>query len=129
MPHFLSAAKAKKGDVSHTLILVATSGDTGKAALEGFKNVPGISIAVFYPHESASRIQELQMTTTDGRNTYVASVRRNFDDCQTGIKNLFGDSGLAESLAGDGIVLSSANSIKWGRLCPQIVYYVSAYNI
>jgi threonine synthase len=128
MPHFLAAAKTKTGDAFHTLILVATSGDTGKAALEGFKDVPGISIAVFYPHEGISRIQELQMTTTDGRNTYVAAVRGNFDDCQTGVKNLFGDSALAESLAANAIRFSSANSINWGRLCPQIVYYIRAYN-
>ena len=129
MPHLLTAAKAKTGDKSQTLILVATSGDTGKAALEGFKNAEGISIAVFYPHAGVSKIQELQMATTDGRNTYVAAVRGNFDDCQTGVKNLFGDSKLANSLAEDNIVFSSANSINWGRLCPQIVYYVRAYNV
>ena len=83
MPHFLSVAKRNLGDTSHTVILVATSGDTGKAALEGFKDCEGISIIVFFPHEGVSEIQELQMTTTDGRNTYVVAVKGNFDDCQS----------------------------------------------
>jgi len=127
MPHFLADAKAKSGDRSHTLILVATSGDTGKAALEGFKNAAGISIVVFYPHGGVSEIQMLQMTTTDGANTHVAAVKGNFDDCQAGVKALFGDAGLRDGLAGRSIVFSSANSINWGRLCPQIVYYFYAY--
>jgi threonine synthase len=129
MPHLMDTAKRMLGATSHTLILVATSGDTGKAALEGFKDCPGISILVFYPAEGVSEIQRLQMTTTDGANTFVAAVRGNFDDCQTGVKQLFGDETLAERLLDRGVVLSSANSINWGRLCPQIVYYFHAYRM
>jgi len=127
MPHLTAVAKAKTSDRSHTLILVATSGDTGKAALEGFRNVPGISLVVYYPHGGVSEVQMLQMATTDGENTQVVAVRGNFDDCQTGVKSLFGDPDLRHLLADRGIVFSSANSINWGRLCPQIVYYVQAY--
>jgi threonine synthase len=127
MPYFIGAAKAVRGDASHTLILVATSGDTGKAALEGFRDRPGISIIVFYPHGGVSEIQRLQMTTTQGANTHVSAVRGNFDDCQTGVKALFGDDGLRRRLGADGVVFPSANSINWGRLCPQIAYYVHAY--
>ncbi len=127
MPHFMRFAKAKIGDDSQTLILVATSGDTGKAALEGFKDVDGISIVVFYPHGGVSEVQKLQMATTDGRNTHVVAVKGNFDDCQTGVKELFGDESLRESAARHNVVFSSANSINWGRLCPQIVYYVKSY--
>ncbi len=128
MPFFIAAAKAVRNDRSHTLILVATSGDTGKAALEGFKDRPGISIAVFYPHGGVSEVQRLQMVTTEGANTRVVAVRGNFDDCQTGVKALFNDAGLAARLAGSNIVFSSANSINWGRLAPQIAYYVHAYD-
>jgi len=127
MPHFMRYAKAKCGDNSHTMILVATSGDTGKAALEGFKNRDGISIVVFYPHGGVSEIQRLQMVTTDGNNTHVIAARGNFDDCQNGVKALFGDDALRSEAAGRGIKFSSANSINWGRLCPQIVYYVKSY--
>jgi threonine synthase len=127
MPHFMRYAKIKCGDNAHTMILVATSGDTGKAALEGFKNRDGISIVVFYPHGGVSEVQKLQMATTDGSNTRVVAVRGNFDDCQNGVKALFGDEGLIREAAGRGIKFSSANSINWGRLCPQIVYYVKAY--
>ncbi|MBN1577593.1 MAG: threonine synthase [Chitinispirillaceae bacterium] len=127
MPHLLSFAKKKTGNTLHTVILVATSGDTGKAALEGFKNAPDISIIVFYPHEGVSEIQKLQMATTDGRNTAVVAVRGNFDDCQTGVKELFADPLLRAQLREKGIEFSSANSINWGRLCPQIVYYFTAY--
>jgi threonine synthase len=127
MPHFLSVAKKRLGENSHTVILVATSGDTGKAALEGFKNCEGISIIVFFPHEGVSEIQELQMTTTDGANTYVAAVKGNFDDCQNGVKRLLGSRELRERFGKRGIEFSSANSINWGRLCPQIVYYWSSY--
>jgi len=127
MPQFMKYSKAKCGDDSHTMILVATSGDTGKAALEGFKNRDGISIAVFYPHGGVSEVQRLQMATTDGANTRVVAVRGNFDDCQNGVKALFGDEGLRKEAAGKGMKFSSANSINWGRLCPQIVYYVKAY--
>jgi threonine synthase len=127
MPRFLDYAKKKADNALHTVILVATSGDTGKAALEGFRNAPGISIVVFYPHGGVSEIQRLQMATTDGANTHVAAVRGNFDDCQTGVKNIFSDERLRDELLRRGIELSSANSINWGRLCPQIVYYVAAY--
>jgi threonine synthase len=127
MPHLLATAKRTISDRSHTVILVATSGDTGKAALEGFKNCEGISIVVFYPHEGVSEIQKLQMATTDGSNTYVIAVRGNFDDCQTGVKKLLGSRDLRERLAAGGFSFSSANSINWGRLCPQIVYYFTSY--
>ncbi|MCL2183334.1 MAG: threonine synthase [Chitinispirillia bacterium] len=127
MPQFMKHSKVKCGDGSHTLILVATSGDTGKAALEGFKNRDGISIAVFYPHGGVSEVQKLQMATTDGANTQVIAVRGNFDDCQNGVKALFGDDKLRDEAKGRGIKFSSANSINWGRLCPQIVYYVKSY--
>ncbi|MCU0244280.1 MAG: threonine synthase [Acidobacteria bacterium] len=127
MPFFIAAAKAVRNDRTHTLILVATSGDTGKAALEGFRDRPGVSIVVFYPHGGVSEIQRLQMATTEGANTRVVAVRGNFDDCQTGVKALFNDAALRERLAAKGLVFSSANSINWGRLCPQIAYYVHAY--
>ncbi|MFP4163672.1 MAG: threonine synthase [Chitinispirillaceae bacterium] len=127
MPHFMKYAKVKSGNDSHTVILVATSGDTGKAALEGFKDVGGISIVVFYPHGGVSEIQRLQMATTDGKNTHVVAVKGNFDDCQSGVKALFGDEEFRASAKKDNVVFSSANSINWGRLCPQIVYYVKSY--
>jgi threonine synthase len=127
MPQFMRFSKVKVADNSRTLILVATSGDTGKAALEGFKNRDGISIAVFYPHGGVSEIQRLQMATTDGNNTYVFAARGNFDDCQSGVKALFGDGELRNKAAEHGVKFSSANSINWGRLCPQIVYYVKSY--
>ncbi|MBN2036226.1 MAG: threonine synthase [Chitinispirillaceae bacterium] len=127
MPHFLAASKKTTTDNSHTVILVATSGDTGKAALEGFKNCEGISIIVFYPHNGVSEIQKLQMTTTDGSNTHVVAVRGNFDDCQNGVKKLFGSQALRAELALRNCRFSSANSINWGRLCPQIVYYFTSY--
>jgi threonine synthase len=127
MPYFLSLALRKAGVKRETAILVATSGDTGKAALEGFKNVPGIKIIVFYPHGGVSRVQELQMTTTDGFNTYAVAVRGNFDDCQNSVKEIFADEEFKKILAGKGYELSSANSINWGRLLPQVVYYFRAY--
>jgi len=127
MPQFMKYSKAKCGDDTHTMILVATSGDTGKAALEGFKNREGISIVVFYPHGGVSEIQRLQMVTTDGSNTRVIAVRGNFDDCQNSVKALFGDEDLRSKAAARGVKFSSANSINWGRLCPQIVYYVKSY--
>lgn len=127
MPYLLAGAVKKVGSGKETVILVATSGDTGKAALEGFKDVPGTWIIVFYPHEGVSKIQELQMTTTTGNNTYVVGVKGNFDDCQTGVKNIFGDQEYASFLAANGYELCSANSINWGRLLPQLVYYFSAY--
>lgn len=127
MPYFLALALKKTGVEKEIAILVATSGDTGKAALEGFKNVPGVKIIVFYPHGGVSRVQELQMTTTDGTNTYVAAVRGNFDDCQNAVKEIFADQEFKKVLAAKGYELSSANSINWGRLLPQIVYYFQAY--
>jgi threonine synthase len=127
MPHLTTTAKSLTGDKTHTLILVATSGDTGKAALEGYKNVAGISIVVFFPHGGVSEVQRLQMATAEGTNTKVFAVRGNFDDCQTGVKALFLDTILREYLAAQAIQLSTGNSINWGRLAPQIVYYVRAY--
>jgi threonine synthase len=109
------------------LILVATSGDTGKAALEGFKDVPGISVACFFPDQGVSKAQEAQMRSTDGCNTFVYGVKGNFDDCQNGVKAIFNDADLNRDLSDAGWRLSSANSINWGRLCPQIVYYFHAY--
>lgn len=127
MPHLLSHAIQKVGSTKETVILVATSGDTGKAALEGFKDVPGIRIIVFYPHQGVSKIQELQMLTTTGNNTHVVGVKGNFDDCQTAVKAIFGNEEFVRRLQEKGYELSSANSINWGRLLPQIVYYFSAY--
>ncbi len=127
MPFFLTRSAAKMPDRKEIVILVATSGDTGKAALEGFKNVPGTKIIVFYPYRGVSRIQELQMTTTDGDNTYVVAVIGNFDDCQNAVKDIFADRFFNQTLAEKGFELSSANSINWGRLVPQIVYYFWAY--
>jgi threonine synthase len=108
-------------------ILTATSGDTGKAALEGFRDVPGTKIMVFYPENGVSEMQKRQMITGEGENICVAAVKGNFDDCQTGVKAIFGDGDLARDLEHAGIQFSSANSINWGRLAPQIVYYVSCY--
>jgi len=127
MPYLLTGASKKLGKRNEIVILVATSGDTGKAALEGFKNVPGIRIIVFYPDKGVSRIQELQMVTTDGKNTYVTGVKGNFDDCQNMVKEIFGNSSINALLNQKGFELSSANSINWGRLVPQIVYYFWGY--
>lgn len=127
MPHLLSKAISKLGHTKEVVILVATSGDTGKAALEGFKNVPGIRIIVFYPYKGVSKVQELQMSTTDGNNTHVVAVKGNFDDCQSKVKEIFADVEFKSLLEEKGFELSSANSINWGRLLPQIVYYFSAY--
>ena len=123
-PRLLPLCREKCGDVRETRILTATSGDTGKAALEGFRDVPGTKILVFYPHGGVSRIQELQMQTQTGQNVGVFAVKGNFDDAQTGVKRLFSDPDLRDKLAQKNVVLSSANSINWGRLLPQIVYYV-----
>ena len=132
LPKFFSASAAQlrnEGKLDHNfLILVATSGDTGKAALEGFRDVDGVSIGVMYPDGGVSDIQFKQMATQAGSNVHVWGVRGNFDDCQTGAKQVFGDDAFAKQLMTEhGIALSSANSINWGRLMPQIVYYVSAY--
>ena len=127
LPHLLSASLVKNQEEKTVCILVATSGDTGKAALEGFKDVDKTRILVFYPKDGVSAIQELQMNTQEGDNVGVCSVAGNFDDAQTGVKRLFSDEALREKLAGRGFFLSSANSINWGRVLPQIVYYISAY--
>ncbi|MCL6615226.1 MAG: threonine synthase, partial [Firmicutes bacterium] len=127
MPHLLRAAVTKSGSRDEIAILVATSGDTGKAALEGFRDVPGTRIVVFYPAEGVSRVQELQMTTQEGANVHVVAVEGNFDDAQTGVKAIFADPELGMAMAARGLRFSSANSINWGRLVPQIAYYVGAY--
>ena len=127
MPKLLVEAKKNLGRTEKTLILVATSGDTGKAALDGYHDIPGVEIAVFYPTGGTSEIQRLQMATQEGANVAVYAVRGNFDDAQTGVKKVFGDKAIAAELEQRGIRLSSANSINWGRLVPQIVYYFAAY--
>lgn len=127
MPRLLSRALVKTGESRHALILVATSGDTGKAALEGFCDVDKTKILVFYPDGGVSEIQRLQMLTQTGGNVGVCAVRGNFDDAQSGVKRIFSDAQLRQTLAERGYFFSSANSINWGRLLPQIVYYVSAY--
>ena len=127
LPYLLTASLRKTGEQKTVCILVATSGDTGKAALEGFRDVEHTKILVFYPDGGVSDIQKLQMVTQEGGNVGVCAVRGNFDDAQTGVKTLFSDVSLREELAARGYFLSSANSINWGRVLPQIVYYVSAY--
>lgn len=127
MPKLLVEAKRNLGRTEQTRILVATSGDTGKAALDGYHDVPGVDIAVFYPTGGTSEIQRLQMATQEGANVAVYAVQGNFDDAQTGVKKVFGDPAVAAALAEKGVRLSSANSINWGRLAPQIVYYFAAY--
>ena len=121
MPKLLVEAKKNLSRTEKTLILVATSGDTGKAALDGYHDIPGVEIAVFYPTGGTSEIQRLQMATQEGANVAVYAVRGNFDDAQTGVKKVFGDKAIAARLAERNIRLSSANSINWGRLVPQIV--------
>ena len=127
LPHLTTLSARKNGEEREISILVATSGDTGKAALEGFKDVPGTSCTVFYPLDGVSDVQKLQMVTTGGENTHVIAVEGNFDDAQTGVKKLLGDAVFAEKANAAGKVLSSANSINFGRLVPQVVYYFSAY--
>jgi threonine synthase len=132
LPRFFSASATQlreQGKLDHDfLILVATSGDTGKAALEGFRDLPHVAISVMYPDGGVSDIQYRQMATQRGGNVNVWGVRGNFDNCQTGAKNVFGDEAFAEKLLEQhGVALSSANSINWGRLLPQVVYYVSSY--
>ena len=127
LPHLLTASLRKTGEQRRACILVATSGDTGKAALEGFKDVDGTAITVFYPVDGVSDVQKLQMITQEGKNVGVCAVRGNFDDAQTGVKKIFGDAEVRANLDAKGDFLSSANSINWGRLAPQVVYYVSAY--
>ena len=127
MPRLLSRALVKNDEKRTALILVATSGDTGKAALEGYRDVERVKIMVFYPTGGVSRVQKLQMATQGGNNVNVCAIRGNFDDAQNGVKAIFSDREAAARLDKSGIFLSSANSINWGRLAPQIVYYVSAY--
>ncbi|MCM1047481.1 MAG: threonine synthase [Clostridiales bacterium] len=127
LPH-LMITSAKKNDVKEQIvILTATSGDTGKAALAGFADVEGTKIIVFYPKNGVSPIQEKQMVTQKGKNTFVVGIRGNFDDAQTGVKQIFSDKGLEKELRTQRYIFSSANSINIGRLVPQIVYYVYAY--
>ena len=127
MPRLFVRALKKCGEEREALILVATSGDTGKAALEGYRDVQGTMIKVFYPIDGVSEVQKLQMQTQEGSNVSVVGIRGNFDDAQTGVKKIFSDTDFAEKLNAGGVFLSSANSINWGRLVPQIVYYISAY--
>lgn len=127
LPHLLTTSVKKTNDSRTAVILVATSGDTGKAALEGFKDVKGTKIAVFYPSDGVSDIQKLQMTTQDGSNVTVSGIKGNFDDAQTAVKRIFTNDGMKELLSENNMMFSSANSINWGRLAPQIVYYFSAY--
>lgn len=127
LPYLMTTAMKKEKVDKKVVILTATSGDTGKAALEGFADVPNTEIIVFYPNEGVSQVQERQMITQEGANTHVFAIRGNFDDAQTGVKKIFNDSDFAEELAGAGSMLSSANSINIGRLIPQVAYYVYAY--
>ena len=127
MPRLLSSALRRESERYELVILVATSGDTGKAALEGFADVKGVRIFVFYPHEGVSKIQRLQMVTQRGGNVGVCAVKGNFDDAQNGVKQIFSESRINSRLESAHFRLSSANSINWGRLAPQIVYYFTGY--
>ncbi|MBQ3899508.1 MAG: threonine synthase [Lachnospiraceae bacterium] len=127
LPHLMITSARKNNIKNEIVILTATSGDTGKAALAGFADVEGTRIIVFYPKSGVSPIQEKQMVTQKGKNTLVVGIKGNFDDAQTGVKKMFGDKELEKELAGKGFQFSSANSINIGRLVPQIVYYVYAY--
>ena len=127
LPHLLTTSAKKNNVKNEIVILTATSGDTGKAALAGFADVPGTKIIVFYPKNGVSPIQEKQMVTQKGDNTYVIGIKGNFDDAQTGVKKIFGDKELEKVMDNAGFQFSSANSINIGRLVPQIVYYVYAY--
>ncbi len=127
MPRLFVRALKKCGEEREALILVATSGDTGKAALEGYRDIDGTKIQVFYPVDGVSQVQKRQMQSQEGKNVAVAGISGNFDDAQTGVKQIFSDPAIAAALDEGGVFLSSANSINWGRLVPQIVYYISAY--
>lgn len=127
MPRLLSTALKMTGETRTALILVATSGDTGKAALEGYKDIDGVKIMVFYPNDGVSTVQKLQMATQTGQNVNVCAIYGNFDDAQNGVKAIFSDVEISKLLDDNGYFLSSANSINWGRLAPQIAYYISAY--
>ena len=127
LPHLLTTSAKKNNVKNEIVILTATSGDTGKAAMAGFADVPGTKIIVFYPKNGVSPVQEKQMVTQKGNNTYVVGITGNFDDAQTGVKTIFTSKETADKLAENGMMFSSANSINWGRLAPQIIYYVSTY--
>lgn len=127
LPYLLTTASAKAAPGKEIVILVATSGDTGKAALEGFSDVEGTKILVFYPNDGVSEMQKLQMTTQEGENVGVCAIVGNFDDAQSGVKAIFTNKEISDKLASSNMMFSSANSINWGRLVPQIVYYISAY--
>ncbi|MEE1219389.1 MAG: threonine synthase [Ruminococcus sp.] len=127
LPHFLTKSLKKTYDGKTAVILVATSGDTGKAALEGFKDVENTQIIVFYPVDGVSPMQKHQMNTQEGNNVKVCAIKGNFDDAQTGVKKIFTTPEIAAKLSENNMLFSSANSINWGRLLPQIVYYISAY--
>lgn len=127
LPQLLTTAVKITGSDDETVILVATSGDTGKAALEGFKDVDGTRMMVFYPVDGVSPMQKRQMCTQEGGNVKVCAIKGNFDDAQTGVKTIFGNEELAAEMAKAGKKFSSANSINWGRLVPQVIYYVSSY--
>ena len=127
LPYLLTVSAKKACPDEEIVILVATSGDTGKAALEGFRDVPNTRILVFYPVDGVSPMQKLQMTTQEGNNVSVCAIKGNFDDAQNGVKAIFTNKEIEEKFKEHSLVFSSANSINWGRLVPQIVYYVSAY--
>lgn len=127
LPHLMRSSLRQTGETKQVYILVATSGDTGKAALEGFRDVEGTRVLVFYPFGGVSEVQRLQMVTQEGENVDVCAVHGNFDDAQTGVKQIFASSEVAQRLEETGVRLSSANSINFGRLLPQIVYYFTSY--
>ena len=127
LPYLLTTAMKKENEDKKICILTATSGDTGKAALEGFADVEGTEIIVFYPNQGVSEVQERQMVTQEGENTHVFAINGNFDNAQSGVKQIFNDDEMAKELADKGVKLSSANSINIGRLVPQVAYYVYAY--
>ena len=127
LPYLMLTSKRYNGEEKDIVILTATSGDTGKAALEGFANVKGTKIIVFFPQDGVSQVQKQQMLTTEGDNTFVVGVKGNFDDCQSTVKEIFGDKEFAKELANKNYQFSSANSINVGRLIPQVAYYFAAY--
>ncbi len=127
LPYLITTSSKKINLDKRVVILVATSGDTGKAALEGFKDVDGTQIMVFYPVDGVSKMQKKQMTTQEGNNVFVCAINGNFDDAQNGVKSIFTDREVENQLSKNGLMFSSANSINWGRLAPQIIYYVSSY--
>lgn len=127
LPYLLTTSAKRLELNKKIVILVATSGDTGKAALEGFKDVPDTEILVFYPDDGVSAMQKKQMTTQEGKNVNVCAIKGNFDDAQNGVKAIFTNEEIAAELEKNGMMFSSANSINWGRLAPQIIYYISSY--